>query len=195
VGDFYGFWALTLLHFQCRQPSKKRPFSCPENGVHYSPALFEPTPNLPEGLEALRDNLVLYLVTSRALAAEVEQRLEQDLRGISAQSIVVIGLYGGTDWGSTDAWITRDQPTILICTFEKGGCASLLQPLVQTVRIGAGLAHVQNIPRGIVLFAEPGNVTLYRVADPGCSNSIDRGRADAITVQHENLLSLGRLRR
>jgi hypothetical protein len=25
------------LHFQCRRPSKKGPFFCPENGVHYSP--------------------------------------------------------------------------------------------------------------------------------------------------------------
>jgi hypothetical protein len=83
------------------------------------PALFEPNPNLPLGLEALHDNLVLYIVPSRALAAEVEHRLEQDLRGISANRIVVTGLYGGTDWGPTDAWITQDQPTILICTFEK----------------------------------------------------------------------------
>jgi hypothetical protein len=27
---------LTLLYFQCRPPSKKRLFSCPKNGVHYS---------------------------------------------------------------------------------------------------------------------------------------------------------------
>jgi replicative superfamily II helicase len=58
-------------------------------------------------------------VPSRALAAEVEERLDQDLRGISAQRVVVTGLYGGTDWGPTDAWISQDQPTILICTFEK----------------------------------------------------------------------------
>jgi hypothetical protein len=36
VGDSYAFVALTLLHFQCRPPSKKGPFSCPENGVHYN---------------------------------------------------------------------------------------------------------------------------------------------------------------
>lgn len=84
------------------------------------PALFEPNPNVIEGLEDWRTgNLVLYLVPSRALAAEVEQRLDQDLRGLSAQRIVVTGLYGGTDWGPTDAWISQDQPTILICTFEK----------------------------------------------------------------------------
>lgn len=84
------------------------------------PALFEANPNIADGLADLAPgNLVLYLVPSRALAAEVEERLEQDLRGISAQRIVVTGLYGGTDWGPTDAWIAQDQPTILICTFEK----------------------------------------------------------------------------
>ena len=84
------------------------------------PALFEPNPNVTGGMEEWRTgNLVLYLVPSRALAAEVEERLDQDLRGISAQRVVVTGLYGGVDWGPTDAWISQDQPTILICTFEK----------------------------------------------------------------------------
>ena len=84
------------------------------------PALFEKNPNAAEGLDGERTgNLVLYLVPSRALAAEVEERLAEDLRGISAQRIVVTGLYGGTDWGPTDAWISQDQPTILICTYEK----------------------------------------------------------------------------
>lgn len=32
---------------------------------------------------------------------------------------VVTGLYGGIDWGPTDAWIQTDAPTIAICTFEK----------------------------------------------------------------------------
>jgi hypothetical protein len=83
-------------------------------------ALFEPNPNAVPGLGTLRaGNLVLYIVPSRALAAEVEERLDQDLRGILAQKVVVTGLYGGTDWGPTDAWIAQDQPTILICTFEK----------------------------------------------------------------------------
>jgi len=71
------------------------------------------------GLEELNDNLVLYLVPSKALASEVEERLSQDLASISAQSTVITGLYGGTDWGPTDAWISRDQPTVLVCTFEK----------------------------------------------------------------------------
>ncbi|MBM3098576.1 DEAD/DEAH box helicase [Gluconobacter cerinus] len=67
----------------------------------------------------LAANLVLYLVPSRALAAEVEARLAEDLRGVAAQPIVVTGLYGGVDWGPTDAWIDVDQPAVVICTFEK----------------------------------------------------------------------------
>jgi hypothetical protein len=64
-------------------------------------------------------NLILYLVPSRALAAEVEQRLSEDLQGIDARPVVVTGLYGGVDWGPTDAWIQSDDPVIVICTFEK----------------------------------------------------------------------------
>ncbi len=65
------------------------------------------------------ENLILYLVPSRALAAEVETRFAEDLRGIAAEPVVVTGLYGGTDWGPTDAWVQIDQPTVVICTFEK----------------------------------------------------------------------------
>lgn len=64
-------------------------------------------------------NLVIYIVPSRALAAEVESRLAQDLKGIAGDPITVTGLYGGVDWGPTDAWIQTDRPTIVICTFEK----------------------------------------------------------------------------
>jgi hypothetical protein len=53
------------------------------------------------------------------LAAEVETRLAEDLKGVAAQPVVVTGLYGGVDWGPTDAWIQTDRPTIVICTFEK----------------------------------------------------------------------------
>ena len=77
-------------------------------------------PDRPPGLEHLEpDNLILYVVPSRALAAEVERRFAQDLRGIAATPVVVTGLYGGIDWGPTDAWIQTDTPTIVICTFEK----------------------------------------------------------------------------
>jgi superfamily II DNA/RNA helicase len=64
-------------------------------------------------------NLMLYLVPSRALAAEVESRLAQDLKGIAAEPVTVTGLYGGVDWGPTDAWIQTERATIIICTFEK----------------------------------------------------------------------------
>lgn len=76
--------------------------------------LFAPRTN-----PALPENLILYLVPSRALAAEVETRFSEDLRGIAAEPIVVTGLYGGADWGPTDAWVQVDQPTVVICTFEK----------------------------------------------------------------------------
>ena len=77
-------------------------------------------PERPLGLEHFEpDNLILYIVPSRALAAEVERRLAQDLHGIAAMPVVVTGLYGGIDWGPTDAWIQTDSPTIVICTFEK----------------------------------------------------------------------------
>lgn len=82
--------------------------------------LFSEPPDDEFGLAALEPgNLVLYIVPSRALAAEVESRLAEDLKGVAAQPVVVTGLYGGVDWGPTDAWIQADRPTIVICTFEK----------------------------------------------------------------------------
>lgn len=62
--------------------------------------------------------LVIYLVPSRALAAEAEYRLEQSIRPI-AEEIIVTGLYGGTDWSITDTWLTSESPTVLVCTVEK----------------------------------------------------------------------------
>lgn len=63
--------------------------------------------------------LALYLVPSRALAAEVESKLTSVLRRLTTENVIVTGLYGGTDWGPTDAWITAEHPTVLICTYEK----------------------------------------------------------------------------
>ncbi len=65
--------------------------------------------------------LALYLVPNKALAAEVESKLSRVLRRVSSSSnpITVTGLYGGTDWGPTDAWLTSDEKTVLICTYEK----------------------------------------------------------------------------
>lgn len=59
--------------------------------------------------------LALYIVPSRALAGEVEAKLSSELRG----DVIVTGLYGGTDWGITDAWLTTEEPVVLIVTVEK----------------------------------------------------------------------------
>ncbi|MGO8063908.1 DEAD/DEAH box helicase [Rhizobium leguminosarum] len=59
--------------------------------------------------------LALYIVPSRALAGEVEAKLAGEL----GREFIVTGLYGGADWGITDAWLTADMPTVLIATVEK----------------------------------------------------------------------------
>lgn len=59
--------------------------------------------------------LALYLVPSRALAGEVEAKLSREMQN----EFTITGLYGGTDWGVTDAWLTSEQPTVLIATVEK----------------------------------------------------------------------------
>lgn len=59
--------------------------------------------------------LALYLVPSRALAGEVEAKLTSEL----GREFIVTGLYGGADWGITDAWLTADSPVVLIATVEK----------------------------------------------------------------------------
>jgi hypothetical protein len=63
--------------------------------------------------------LVMYLVPSRALAAEVEAKLLRTIAPLSKERVVVTGLYGGIDWGPTDAWLTSEDKTVLICTYEK----------------------------------------------------------------------------
>lgn len=63
--------------------------------------------------------LVMYLVPSRALAAEVESKLSRVIAPLTQQQVVVTGLYGGIDWGPTDAWLTSEERTVLICTYEK----------------------------------------------------------------------------
>lgn len=59
--------------------------------------------------------LGLYLVPSRALAGEIEAKLASEL----GRDLIITGLYGGTDWGITDYWLTADRPTVLIATVEK----------------------------------------------------------------------------
>jgi len=68
-------------------------------------------------LQTYRDisPLAIYLVPSRALAGEVEAKLEGEL----GHDLIITGLYGGTDWGITDYWLTSDKPTVLIATVEK----------------------------------------------------------------------------
>jgi len=63
--------------------------------------------------------LALYLVPSRALATEVESKLTRVLAQLTGEKVMVTGLYGGNDWGPTDAWLTADERTVLICTYEK----------------------------------------------------------------------------
>ena len=41
-------------------------------------------------------------------------------RRLSKRKVVITGLYGGTDWGPADAWLTSPDPAVLICTYEKG---------------------------------------------------------------------------
>lgn len=67
-----------------------------------------------------QSSIVLYLVPSRALAFQLEAKLAKVVNHLSDnESITVTGLYGGTDWGPTDAWLTTNDRTILICTYEK----------------------------------------------------------------------------
>lgn len=59
--------------------------------------------------------LAIYLVPSRALAGEVEAKLRSEL----GDSLIITGLYGGTDWGLTAYWLEAEEPTVLIATVEK----------------------------------------------------------------------------
>jgi hypothetical protein len=61
--------------------------------------------------------LVIYLVPSRALAAEAETRLVADLHAVDP-NLTVTGLYGGADWSLADAWLTAEGPAILVSTVE-----------------------------------------------------------------------------
>ena len=64
--------------------------------------------------------IVIYMVPSRALASEVENRLSRTVRQTKSENVLIItGLYGGTDWGPTDAWLSTNEKTVLICTYEK----------------------------------------------------------------------------
>lgn len=68
---------------------------------------------------ARADSLILYLVPSRALAVEVESKLSNILRRVSDEEIIVTGLYGGAELGTSDSWLMSDNKAVLICTQEK----------------------------------------------------------------------------
>lgn len=65
--------------------------------------------------DGLLGPLALYIVPSRALAGEVEAKLTSEL----GRDVTVTGLYGGADWGTTDYWLTSEEPVVLIATVEK----------------------------------------------------------------------------
>ena len=87
-------------------------------------SLFREALQTPEGTSSSNEPMIppvplaLYLVPSRALATEVESKLSRVLRAFGEEPVIT-GLYGGTDWGPTDAWLTSDKRTVLICTYEK----------------------------------------------------------------------------
>jgi hypothetical protein len=61
--------------------------------------------------------LAIYLVPSRALAAEVEARLAGSIGRVDSK-LTITGLYGGTEWSLSDAWVTAEGPTVLVSTVE-----------------------------------------------------------------------------
>lgn len=62
--------------------------------------------------------LIIYIVPSRALASEVENKLHNSFKDIGS-NVLVTGLYGGTEWNLSQAWLTADRPTVIISTIEK----------------------------------------------------------------------------
>ena len=66
-----------------------------------------------------QSHIVLYLVPSRALAAEVENTISQVLRGIGVHDVTVTSMYGGNDWGPSDALIDLENSCVIISTHEK----------------------------------------------------------------------------
>jgi DEAD/DEAH box helicase len=63
--------------------------------------------------------LALYIVPSRALAAEVESRLASSFDDRDAFPIRVVSSYGGNDVAATEDWLTSQAATVIVCTQEK----------------------------------------------------------------------------
>lgn len=103
--------------------------------------------------------LALYLVPSRALAGEVESKLSSEL----GSDLIITGLYGGTDWGVTDYWISSQKPSVLIATVEKADAlmryaAPLLLARLRLLIIDeAHQVVADDSPRGTDSFAEHNN--------------------------------------
>jgi superfamily II DNA/RNA helicase len=68
--------------------------------------------------------LALYIVPSKALAAEIERRLVQTFAKIS-EDVRVVTSYGGQDVGSSDEELIAQIPTVIVCTQEK--CDALIR--------------------------------------------------------------------
>jgi len=63
--------------------------------------------------------IVLYLVPSRALAAEVENTISIVLLGLGIHHVSVTSMYGGNDWGPSDALVDLGKSCVIISTHEK----------------------------------------------------------------------------
>lgn len=66
-----------------------------------------------------QSKIVLYLVPSRALAAEVENTISQVFRGLKINDVTVTSMYGGNDWGPSDALVNLENACVIISTHEK----------------------------------------------------------------------------
>jgi len=66
-----------------------------------------------------QSQIVLYLVPSRALAAEVENTISQVFRYLKINDVTVTSMYGGNDWGTSDAFVDLKNSCVIISTHEK----------------------------------------------------------------------------
>lgn len=69
--------------------------------------------------ESAVGRLVLYLVPSRALAREVEERLSKTFRDSDSFPVQVVSSYSGNDISPLDQSLTSQQGTVLVCTQER----------------------------------------------------------------------------
>lgn len=63
--------------------------------------------------------IVLYIVPSRALAAEVEKRLVTSFGDKSGFPIQIVCSYGGNDFSGSENWVFSQVGTVIVCTQEK----------------------------------------------------------------------------